>query len=89
MDEKHRKYQIDKKSLNEVHKCIIGRLESTIKDLEYAGEEYEGYKMWYLVPGTPGNKIRMMIHQLQQMINEIDNVIPELIKKKNNRPNAD
>ena len=89
MDKKLGKYQIDKKSLNEVRKRIIERLEEAIEDFKYAGEKCEGYKMWYLVPGTPGNKIRMMIHQLQEMINEIDNIIPELIKKKNNRPNAE
>ncbi|MCK4295289.1 MAG: hypothetical protein KAX28_01365 [Candidatus Marinimicrobia bacterium] len=56
---------------------VIRHIEKEIENLECAGEECEGHKMWYLVPGTPGNKIREMIHRLREIINEIDSVIPE------------
>lgn len=77
MDERHVKYHSDKEDLDEVRKCTIRHIEKAIENLECAGEECEGHKMWYLVPGTPGNKIREMIHRLREIINEIDSVIPE------------
>ena len=77
-EEKNKQYHGDDKHLDELRKCIIQKLEEAIEDLQDAGEKCEGHKMWYLVPGTPGNRIKDMINQLQQIIKEINSVVPEL-----------
>ena len=77
MDEICDKHQSDKKDLVEVRQHIIESLEDIIECLEDAGEKCEGHKMWYLVPGTPGNKIKEIIQQLQDIIIQINSIFPE------------
>ena len=81
MDERHEKHQSAKNDIVEVRNYIIEYLEKAIENLEEAGEKCEGLKMWYLVPGTPGNRIRDMIHRIRQIIDEINSVIPEPNRK--------
>jgi hypothetical protein len=67
--------------LDNIFEQISKHLEKAIENLEHAGEKYEGHKMWYLVRGSLGHKIKEMIHQLQELIIEIDNLISKTKKR--------
>ena len=63
--------------LEDTRKRIIEHLEEAVLLLEDVGKKSEGHELWYLIPGTPGNRISEMIQHLREIVKEVISVVPK------------